>query len=121
VQHGATGTGWSLRVLKYYREVSERRGLAESVGGDRREITGASAWRVFGAGELLMIEALCHASRKQQPVEGPLILRQHTMGRARREPNAHQTELARAVARNRIHQIERLLLSSVPDYLHRHV
>jgi hypothetical protein len=66
------------------------------------------------------MQAFGHASRKQQAIQRALIFSQHAVRSAGEEANAHQTELASAVASNRVDQIERFLLGTVPDNLRGH-
>ena len=76
--------------------------------------------RVFGSGELFVPQTLCHPTRKQQPIQRALIFSQHAMRSTGRKPNAHETKLTSAIASNRIDEIERFLLSTVPDDVRSH-
>ena len=71
-----------------------------------------------GTREFLVPQSLSHSPREQKPIQRTLIFSQHTVRSTCCEPNAHQTELTSAVTSDRIYEIKRLLLTTVPDDLH---
>lgn len=92
-----------------------------SVRGDGRERALASNGdRGPGARELFTTQPLSHAPPEEQPVKRALILGEHPMRGTRGESNAHETELACAIASDGVDEIEGFLLASVPDDLHGH-
>src|ERR1051325_7092043 len=71
----------------------------------------------FDGRELLTEQSLGHSSSEQEAIQCPLIVGQHAMRRTGNESHTHQAEFTRAITGDGVYQIERLLLSPMPDDL----